>query len=78
MPNIIDITDFNDPALDLYARLKKEPRAIRREVKRLAGRIGRTDLIYSQDDLQKIIDLANAPELDYWEIIRLVEQFVEC
>ena len=64
--------------LDLYARLKKEPRAIRREVKRLAGRIGRTDLIYSQDDLQKIIDLANAPELDYWEIIRLVEQFVEC
>ena len=64
--------------LDLYARLKKEPRAIRREIKRLAGRIGRTDLIYSQDDLQKIIDLANAPELDYWEIIRLVERFVEC
>ena len=23
MPNIIDITDFNDPALDLYARQRR-------------------------------------------------------
>ena len=64
--------------LDLYARLKKSPTAIRREINRLAGRISRTDLIYSKDDLQTLKDLAAAPEPDYREIIRIVEQLVEC
>ena len=64
--------------LDLYARLKKERPSIRREVNRLAGRISRTDLIYSPDDVQKLKDLVAAPELDYREIIRIVEQLVEC
>lgn len=64
--------------LDLYARLKKSPGAIRREVNRLAGRISRTDLIYSKDDLKKLQDLSAAPEPDYREIIRIVEQLVEC
>ncbi len=64
--------------LDLYARLKKERPAVRREVNRLAGRISRTDLIYSPDDVQKLKELVAAPELDYREIIRIVEQLVEC
>ena len=64
--------------LDLYARLKKGPEAIRREVNRLAGRISRTDLIYSQGDLAKLKVLAAAPEPNYREIIRIVEQLVEC
>lgn len=64
--------------LDLYARLKKSPTAIRREINRLAGRISRTDLIYSKDDLQMLRDLGTAPEPDYREIIRIVEQLVEC
>ncbi len=64
--------------LDLYARLRKSPGAIQREVNRLAGRISRTDLIYSKDDLQTLKDLAAAPEPDYREIIRIVEQLVEC
>ena len=64
--------------LDLYARLRKSPGPIQREVNRLAGRISRTDLIYSKDDLQTLKDLAAAPEPDYREIIRIVEQLVEC
>ena len=64
--------------LDLYARLRKSPGAIQREVNRLAGRISRTDLIYSKDDLQTLKDLAAAPEPDFREIIRIVEQLVEC
>ena len=64
--------------LDLYARLRKSPGAIQREVNRLAGRISRTDLIYSKADLQMLRDLGTAPEPDYREIIRIVEQLVEC
>ena len=64
--------------IDLYARLKKGKTAIRRDVNRLAGRIARTDLIYSEEGLQKLKALADAPELDYPEIIRTVETLVEC
>ena len=42
------------------------------------NRISRTDLIYSKDDLQMLRDLGTAPEPDYREIIRIVEQLVEC
>ncbi len=64
--------------LDLYARLKKARASIRREVNRLAGRISRTDLIYAPEDVQKLKELIDAPELDYREMIRIVEQLVEC
>ena len=64
--------------LDLYARLEKDRSAIRREVNRLAGRISRTDLIYRKEDLQKLKDLAEEPELRYRDIILTVEQLVEC
>jgi len=64
--------------IDLYARLRKDRTAIRRDVNRLAGRISRTDLIYSKDGLEQLKALADAPELDYVEIIRVVESLVEC
>ena len=64
--------------IDLYARLRKDRAAIRRDVNRLMGRIGRTDLIYSKEGLEKLKALADAPELDYPEIIRTVEELVEC
>ncbi len=64
--------------IDLYARLRKDRTAIRRDIRRLPWRIGRTDLIYSQEDLDKLMELAEAPALDYREIIRTVEQLVEC
>ena len=64
--------------LDLYARLKKDRTAIRREINRLSGRICRTDLIYRKEDVQKLKDLAEEPELNYRDIILTVEQLVEC
>lgn len=64
--------------IDLYARLRKDRAAIRRDVNRLAARIGRTELIYSKEGLEQLKALADAPELDYGEIIRIVESLVEC
>ncbi len=64
--------------LDIYARLRKDSATIRRELNRLAGRIGRTDLIYREEDLQLLKELAAAPEPDYRKIIETVEQLVEC
>lgn len=64
--------------LDLCARLGKERKAILRELHRLAGRIDRTDLIYSRQTLQLLTQLAEASQLDYREIVRAVERLVEC
>ena len=64
--------------LDLYARLKKDRPSIQREVSRLISRLGRTDLIYSEERLQKLQELASAPELDYRGIIQIAENLVEC
>ena len=64
--------------LDLCARLGKEREAIVRELQRLAGRIDRTELIYDQEAQQQLKKLAEAPRLDYGEIVRTVERLGEC
>jgi uncharacterized alpha-E superfamily protein len=64
--------------IDLYARLRRDRAVIRREIRRLSWRISRTELIYSEAGLQRLQELADAPELDYLEIIRIVDALVEC
>ena len=64
--------------IDLYARLRRDRAVIRREIRRLSWRICRTELIYSRAGLQRLQELADAPELDYLEIIRIVDALVEC
>lgn len=64
--------------LDLYARLGRGPEEIQREVKRLAGRIDRTDLVYDHEKLEALKDLSVQPELDHPAIISAVEALVEC
>ena len=64
--------------IDLYARLRRDRAVIRREIRRLSWRIRRTELIYSEAGLQRLQELADAPELDYLEIIRIVDALVEC
>ena len=64
--------------IDLYARLRRDRMNIQRDIRRLSWRICRTDLIYSQEGLQRLKELADAPELDYDEIIRTVDALVEC
>ena len=64
--------------IDLYARLRRDRTDIQRDIRRLSWHICRTDLIYSQEGLQRLKELADAPELDYDEIIRTVDALVEC
>ena len=64
--------------LDLYARLGKDRVSLLREVNRLAGRIGRTDLIYREEDVQELKDLMNVQEPDCSRIIWVAEHLVEC
>ena len=64
--------------IDLYARLRRDRAVLRREIRRLSWRICRTELIYSRAGLQRLQELADAPELDYLEIIRIVDALVEC
>jgi uncharacterized alpha-E superfamily protein len=64
--------------IDLYARLRRDRAVIRREIRRLSWRIRRTELIYSEAGLQRLQELADAPELDYLAIIRTVDALVEC
>lgn len=63
--------------LDLSARLHKDPVAIRREVNRLAGRIGRTNLIYNEAGLEYLKELSQRETPDYGEIVRTVERLVQ-
>lgn len=64
--------------LDLFARLGRERVAIQREIDRLSGRIGRTDLIYHKENLQQLDALVSAAELDYRAIVTAVDTLVEC
>lgn len=64
--------------IDLYARLRRDRAVIRREIRRMSWRICRTELIYSEAGLQRLQELADAPELDYLEIIGIVDMLVEC
>ncbi len=62
--------------LDLYARLKMPQTDILREVGRLAVRIGRTNLKYSMEDLDKLKRLAEAMPTDYHSILEVVDNLV--
>lgn len=62
--------------LDLYARLGRSREEIQREVKRLSGRIDRTELLYQKDKLQLLRSLAAEETLNYPAIITAVEALV--
>lgn len=64
--------------LDLYARLCRSREEIQREVKRLTGRIDRTDLVYDHQNLLALKALSVQPELNYRDIIGTVDALVKC
>ena len=63
--------------LDLYARLKRPPEDIQREVRRLVGRIDRTNLKYNAKKIARLQELAESPAGQYREIVSLVDGLVE-
>lgn len=63
--------------IDLYARLKQPREALKREIRRLVGRIDRTSLHYSQSMVSQLLALAEREELPYREIVNCVDSVLE-
>lgn len=63
--------------IDLYGRLHVDRVRMSREIHRLAGRIERCDIRYRKDVIEKLLELAKEDPVDYWEIVRQIEQILE-
>ena len=62
--------------IDLYARLKRSPHELTREVYRLIPRVERSGLSYDRDNLLILKGLVEAPEIDYYNVVNVVESIV--
>lgn len=63
--------------IDLYARLGLPREALKREIRRLTGRIKRTNLRYSQSRIDMLLALAEQENLPYREIVNCVDSVLE-
>lgn len=63
--------------IDLYARLGLPREALKREIRRLVGRIGRTDLHYSQQKIAELQAMVGQEELPYRRIVDCVDSVLE-
>ena len=63
--------------IDLYSRLHMPASALRREVRRLLGRIDRCTICYHLDQRNRLLQLVEAENLDYRAIVDCVEHLTE-
>lgn len=63
--------------IDLYARLGMPREALKREIRRLSGRIDRTNLHYSAEKVAKLLELVEQETIPYREIVNCVDSIVE-
>lgn len=63
--------------IDLYARLNMSQEALKREVRRLCGRIGRTNLRYRQERLGELQTLVEQEPLPYRSIVTCVDSVLD-
>lgn len=63
--------------IDLYARLRQPAKDMDREVRRLAGRIDRTNIKYKKDMLEKLMELVQCEEIPYLIVVAVVESLLE-
>ncbi len=59
--------------IDLYARLGVTARELKREVNRLAIRIDHSGMNYDKDKVNSMLELVEAPNIDYYKIVSEVE-----
>ena len=62
--------------IDLYARLQISRRELVREVDRLMPRVERNGLTYDSEKLTLLKELVDAPEIDYYRVVREVESIL--
>lgn len=63
--------------IDLYARLAFPKESLKREIRRLIGRIDRTNLRYSKEKTLRLITLTDQETLPYREIVNCVDSVIE-
>ena len=63
--------------IDLYGRLHSDYESLSREIYRLAGRVKRCNLKYSQDVLDQLVDLLSEDTLDHHKVVEEIERFLE-
>ncbi len=63
--------------LDLYARLHMPAKEMLREVRRLAGRVPRTNLKYQTSELDELEKLVQSETVDYGSILYQVDHLLE-
>ena len=59
--------------IDLYARLGAKTEEIRREVHRMIPRVTKSGIPYQKEKLEKVKELAEQEQLNYYEIVSNVE-----
>ncbi|MGN0482171.1 MAG: alpha-E domain-containing protein [Lachnospiraceae bacterium] len=63
--------------IDLYGRLKMPASDLKREVHRLTGRIKRCSIHYSEEVIENLNRLVEAPQIDYRQIVYEIDRIVE-
>lgn len=63
--------------IDLYARLGLPKEALKREIRRLVGRIDRTNLRYSQEKVSRLLTLVEQEQLPYREMVNCVDSLLD-
>lgn len=62
--------------IDLYARLRVSQKELIREVCRMVPRVERSGLAYDRQNLEKMKELVENPDLDYYTIVSTVESII--
>ena len=62
--------------IDLYGRLQHTQKELIRQVTRLIPRVERSGLAYDRDNLMLLKSVVEAPEINYYEVVRIAESIV--
>jgi len=63
--------------IDMYARLGIEKKELIREVHRMIPRVEKSGLLYDKEKIQKITELLEAENVDYYGIVSAVESIMQ-
>ena len=60
--------------IDMYARMKYDSKEVAHEIRRLAGRIPKTGLVYDQGAIERLMELGRQDPMDYGAILEQVDE----
>ena len=60
--------------IDMYARMKYDSKEVAHEIRRLAGRIPKTGLVYDQKAIDRLMELGRQDPMDYGAVLGQVDE----